>query len=321
MIYLNRIAKYLPSAVLTNHDLEKMVETSDAWIQTRTGIAQRHIAAEDETTLSMAECAARAVLNGRVDIDLVIVATMTPDQLCPGVAAPLATRLGLKNPGAFDLQAACSGAVYALAAAHGMMQTTGAQRCLVVAAEKMSSIIDYSDRTTCVLFGDGASAFLLSVEKEGWALGPWHFGSDGAGKDWITIPSGGAADPPSFSSLLARRHTLTMQGPAVFKAAITRMEESVRCCCQQASLQPEQLHALVAHQANGRILASLAQRLGLPLERCAQTLQQTGNTSAASVGIALASHMQHVPPQPGEHWMLTAFGAGAAWGSGLLTRV
>ncbi|MFU8848836.1 MAG: beta-ketoacyl-ACP synthase III [Opitutales bacterium] len=314
---------YLPEKVVTNHDMAQLVDTSDEWIRTRTGICERHFAAVGETTSDMAAAAARKAIEAagidREEIDLVIVATMTPDMPFPSTACLVQDKVGLRKITAFDVQAACSGFVYALNIASSMLQAGGYKKALVIGAEKTSPILDFQDRTTCVLFGDGASAAILATSPEPnvGILGSLG-GADGSNPTLLYQPAGGSALPASDDSIQARQHFLKMNGKEVFKLAVRVMEQVSLDILEQEGFETKDLDLIIPHQANMRIIESLAKRMKLPMERFHNNLDRFGNTSAASVGIALDEAVRTGRVKSGDLVLLVAFGAGLTWGASLL---
>lgn len=309
---------YLPERVLTNQDLEKMVETNDEWIVSRTGMKERRIARPDEYTSDMGAAAARAALAdagiGAEELDFILVATITPDYLCPSSACLIQTALGAKKAAAMDVQAACTGYIYALATAKSFVETGLCKNVLIVASEKLSSVTDYQDRSTCILFGDGASACVVSSDesKKGHVVSSICLASDGEQSDLIVIPSGGCRT--------AAQHYLKMAGNEVFKHAVRRMESACRDCLQLAELKETDISWLIPHQANIRIIDAMAKRFEhLPPERVFKTVHKYGNTSASSVGIALDELLKQEKIREGERILLTAFGGGLTWGAAILT--
>ena len=331
---MNRTAKiigtgsYLPQRVLTNCDLEKMVETSDEWIFSRTGMRERRIAGSDEFTSDMGTAAARLALTDAQlkidDIDFILVATITPDYLFPSTACIIQKNLGAKRAASVDIQAACSGYLYALAMAQSFIQSGLYNNILLIAAEKLSAFTDYQDRTTCVLFGDGASACVVSSEKreKALAVSSIHVGSDGEQAELLSVPAGGCRQPASEQTVRQREHYIQMEGNEIFKHAVRRMEYASKKCLENAGVLEGDVSWLVPHQANIRIIDAIAKRFEhLPQERIFKTLHKYGNTSASSVGIALDELRKQQDVQVGEHLLLTAFGAGLTWGAALLTVV
>ena len=314
---------YTPERVVTNDDLAKIVDTNDEWIRTRTGIQQRHFAAENEATSDLASAAAEAALAAadiaRDEIDLVVVATMTPDMPFPSTACLVQHKLGLGHVTAFDLQAACSGFVYALNVASSMLRSGAHRKALVIGAEKTSPILDFEDRTTCVLFGDGAGAVVLGLDErpETGVLGGLG-GSDGADPSLLYQPAGGSAIPASNQSIAARQHFLKMNGKEVFKLAVRVMEQASLDILDQYGFQTSDVDLIIPHQANMRIIDSLAKRMGVGIEKFHNNLDRYGNTSAASIGIALDEAFRSGRIRSGDLVLLVAFGAGLTWASTLI---
>ncbi|MEL0098628.1 MAG: beta-ketoacyl-ACP synthase III, partial [Opitutae bacterium] len=281
------IGSYGPDQVVDNEQLSKTVDTSDEWIRTRTGILERRFAGKDQTTSDLSlQAAKQALKNARVlpeEIDLVLVATITPDMAFPSTACILQHKLGLKKVACFDIEAACSGFLYALDVADAMLSSGRYRKALVIGAEKMSSIMDWEDRTTCVLFGDGAGAAVLSKEGEGPELLGFYCGADGSNPSLLCQPAGGSAMPASVESVSGRKHFLKMNGREIFKSAVRVMESSCRLLLDQNNLSIEEIDLIIPHQANMRIVESLSQRLNVPLEKFYCNLDRYGNTSAASI--------------------------------------
>lgn len=314
---------YLPEKVLTNQDLEKMVETSDEWIVTRTGMKERRIARSDEFTSDMGAAAARAAIVDAGlsvdDIDFIIVATLTPDYMFPSTACLIQSALGAKNATGVDIQAACSGFLYLLSMAKAFVESKTYKNILVIAAEKLSSITNYKDRSTCVLFGDGAAACVVSAEGKGLTIENVQLGADGSLADLIIMPAGGCRMPASCESVTENKHFIQMSGNEVFKHAVRRMEGACKACLDSLGLAETEISWLIPHQANMRIIDAIAKRFEhLPPERIFKTVQKYGNTSASSVGIALDELLKMAPLKSGEHILLTGFGAGLTWGAGVL---
>ncbi len=309
---------YLPEKVLTNYDLEKMVETSDQWITDRTGIKKRHIAAEGETTCDLAEHAARQAMEaagvGATDIDLVIVATTTADRIFPSTACLLQQRLDIHGCTAFDVQAVCTGFVYALGIADKFIRS-GSHRCaLVIGAETLSRIVDWTDRDTCVLFGDGAGAVVLSASDEPGILST-HLHADGQYKDLLST-TGGISE--GFQNNIDGSVSITMQGNEVFKMAVNTLGRIVDETLAANNMQKSDIDWLVPHQANIRIINATAKKLKMSTDHVVTTVQDHGNTSAASVPLALNEAVRDGRIQRGETLLLEAFGGGFTWGSALL---
>lgn len=314
---------YLPERVVTNDDMAQLVETSDEWIQTRTGIRQRRFAAEDEHTSHMATAAARrAIEDAGIDpseIDLILVATMTPDMPFPSTACLVQSQLNLPQCTAFDIQAACSGFVYGLNIATSMLQSGNFNKALVIGAEKLSGILDFEDRTTCVLFGDGAGAAVLGrSDTPGVGIIGGIGGADGSNPEVLCQPGGGSAIPPSANSIDQRQHFLKMNGKEIFKQAVRVMGQASTDLLEKTATDSEDLALIIPHQANLRIIDSLTKRLGVPAESVFINLQDYGNTSAASVGIALDEARRAGRIQTNDQILLVAFGAGLTWGASMV---
>ena len=309
---------YLPEKVLTNADLEKLVETSDEWIFTRTGIRERRIAAEGEFTSHMAaKAGAKALEQAGIaaeDVELIIVATITPDTLTPATACYVQRQLGAPGAVAFDISAACSGFLYAMKIAKRLISDGAFANALIIGAEKLSSFINWDDRTTCVLFGDGAGAAVLrrAAPEEGSIIAT-EMGTDGKLTHLLNIPGGGSACPITIDNAGMNLASLSMMGKEVFKHAVTRMKESAEKVIERAGLKPEDIKLVVPHQANLRIIDAIADRLSVPHERVFVNLQKYGNTSAAAVAIALDEANRSGLIQRGEHVVLVVFGAGLTW--------
>ncbi len=307
---------YLPERVLTNFDLEKMVETSDEWIRTRTGIERRHIAADDQATSDLAYHAALAAIQSAElapeDIDLVIVGTTTPDLVFPNVACLLQEKLGIRGGPAFSVEAACSGFLYGLATADQFVRGGLATRALVVGAETMSRIVDWTDRETCVLFGDGAGAVVLEASEQPGIMYT-RLGADGRYRD-LLYASSGVSTRRDASDIPALR----MKGNEVFKVAVKTLEHMVDDVLEENRLEKGQIDWLIPHQANIRIIKATAKRLQMPLERVVLTVQEHGNTSAASVPLALDAAVRDGRVRRGDLLLLEAFGGGFTWGAALV---
>ncbi|MBS1127316.1 MAG: 3-oxoacyl-[acyl-carrier-protein] synthase protein 1 [Nitrospirae bacterium] len=313
---------YVPENVITNNDLEQIVETSDEWIIERTGIRERRIANENQATSDLAYEAAhqalqRADLKPR-DIDLIIVATISGDMPFPSTACFLQQKLGAKKAAAFDLNAACSGFVYGLHIANSLIKSGVHSRILLVGAEVLSKFTDWRDRTTCVLFGDGAGAVLLEGTKEKHGIYSTHIYSDGSLSDLIYLPGGGSKNPCSRETILKKMHFMKMKGNETFKVAVRTLEELASRTLEENSLTPSQLSLLIPHQANLRIIQATAKRLDLPAEKVFINIEKYGNTSAASIPIALDEAVQSGRCRKGDYILLEAFGGGLTWASALL---
>ena len=312
------VGGHLPSKVLTNDDLAKMVDTTDDWIAARTGIRKRHIAADGETTSDLGAIAARKALDAAGltpdDIDLIVVATATPDYTFPSTATIIQQKLGITRGAGFDLQAVCSGFVFAIATADNFLVRGQFERALVIGAETFSRILDWSDRSTCVLFGDGAGAVVLERQPKSQAgdrgVKGIHLRTDGRFRDLLYVDGG-----PSTTQTVGH---LRMVGNQVFKHAVGKISESVRAAVDQAGLQISDIDWFVPHQANQRILSAVAERLGLDEYKVVSTVAEHGNTSAASVPLALAAATEDGRVKPGDLVLIEAIGGGLAWGSALI---
>jgi 3-oxoacyl-[acyl-carrier-protein] synthase-3 len=314
---------YLPERVLSNQDLEKLVETSDEWIVSRTGMKERRIARADEFTSDMGlEAAKRALEAAQISpekIDLILVATLSPDYVFPSTACLIQAQLKAVNAAALDVQAACTGYLYGLSMAKAFIESGIYQNVLLIAADKLSSIVDYKDRNTCVLFGDGASACVVSNKGAGLHIRYVSLGADGDQAELITLPAGGSRIPASAESVCANLHYLRMEGKETFKHAVRRMESAAKECLDKMGLTKKDISWLIPHQANIRIIEAIAERSELPREKVFITVDKYGNTSASSVGIALDELLRNHEISSGENIALVAFGAGLTWGSSILT--
>lgn len=314
--------KYVPERVLTNKDLEQMVETNDEWIMTRTGMKERRIAAEDQASSDLAyEASLIALRNAGItaeDLDLIIVATITPDMSFPSTACVLQDRLGAKKAAAFDLSAACSGFIYGLANASNFIATGMYKYALVIGAECLSKITDYTDRNTCILFGDGAGAVILGQAAEGRGFKSFQLGADGSGGDLLKLAGGGSRLPSSARSIEEKKHFIHMAGSEVFKFAVRIMSGAAEEALAKAGLKKEDIDLLVPHQANIRIIKSSMDRLGLPEEKCMINLHKYGNVSAASIPIALAEADEEGRLKEGDCVVLVGFGGGLTWGASVV---
>jgi len=309
---------YLPERVLTNADLEGMIDTSDEWIVARTGVRKRHIAAAGESTCDLAERAARLAIEAAgiavSDLDLIVLATTTPDRIFPSTACLLQGRLGMSRGAAFDIQAVCTGFIYALDIADKFIKCGTAQCALVVGAETFSRIIDWTDRSTCVLFGDGAGAVVIEAGKDPGVLSS-HLHSDGRFERLLHVPAGVSQ---GFQHLANGEAYVKMQGAEVFKAAVKALDQIVDEALEANNLRPADIDWLVPHQANARIIVATAKKLRLPLSRVVMTVDEHANTSAASVPLALDTAVRDGRIKRGETLLLEAFGGGFTWGATLL---
>jgi len=309
---------YLPEKVLTNHDLEKMMDTSDDWIRERTGIKRRHIAADGEATSDLALAAANEALDmagiGADDINLIIIATTTPDKVFPAVACIVQRRLGIRGCGAFDIQAACSGFVYGLDLADRYIRTGAAKNVLVIGAEILSRVTNWEDRTTAVLFGDGAGAVVLQEADEPGILST-HIHADGQYEDLLQVPQGISN---GYDVTRAGEAFIQMNGNAVFRRAVATLDSIARETLDKNNIDKHDLDWFVPHQANMRIISAAAKKLDMPMERVIVTVDEHANTSAASIPLALDVAVRDGRIKRGELLLFEAFGAGFTWGSTLL---
>lgn len=316
------IGSYLPEKVLTNADLEQMVETDNEWIITRTGIRERRIAAEGEATSDLAFNAAKSALNNAgiapEELDLIIVATTTPDFPFPSTAAVLQGRLGAVKAAAFDLQAVCTGFVYALSTADQFIRSGMYKKVLVVGAEVLSRIVDWKDRTTCILFGDGAGAVVLEAEEGEHGILSTHLHADGNQYDLLYVPGGGSRIPVSHDLVDSRQQYVKMKGNEVFRVAVTALESTAMEALEYNGMTGEDVDLLVPHQANIRILNATAKKLGLSRDRVVITVDRHGNTSSASIPLALHEAVKNDRIKDGSIVLLDAFGGGFTWGSVLI---
>lgn len=309
--------KYVPERVLTNQDLEKMVDTSDEWIRTRTGIRERHIAGPGETCCSMALAAARQALAvarlSPSDVELIIIATSSPDYLVPAVASMIQDQLGASGAPAFSLQAGCTGWVYALVTASQFIQTGGYRNALVIGTEHLSFGVDWTDRTTCVLFGDGSGAVVLEASEQPTGLLAFDLGSDGSDYDALIYPGGGGVNPTSHETIDQRLHYLRMDGRRVFKFASRVLANSVRKVITDSGLTPDDIGLIIPHQANDRIIELARRKLRVPPEKMMVNIDRYGNTSAASIPLALVDAIEEGRVKAGDRLVFAGFGAGLTW--------
>ncbi len=319
---ISAVAAYVPERILTNAELARSLDTSDEWIVTRTGIRERRIGAPGETTSSMGAEAVRRLMAktsvGPDDIDALIVATVTPDMLFPATACLIQDQLKLGRAWGFDLSAACSGFLYALTTGAQLVATGAHQRVVVVGADLMSSIIDPLDRTTAVLFGDGAGAVLLEPAEPDYGILDFYHRVDGSGRNDLLMPAGGSLLPPSAATVAARQHFLKQNGKVVFKFAVSQMVASVQTVLARHGLTPSDVALVVPHQANQRILDAVAERLCLPHERVASVLARYGNTTGATLPLALDDALAEGKIKRGDLVVFTAVGAGFTAGATLV---
>jgi len=313
---------YSPTQVLSNHDLEKLVDTNDAWITSRTGIRERRIAAAGETTSSMATIAARQALAEAElqpdELDLIICATTTPDQLIPATACLIQRNLGAHRAGAFDLNTACTGFIYGLATGAQFIQGGGAKRILVVAGETLSRFMNWEDRSTCILFGDGAAAVVLEATTQQSGVLSTVLGSRGDIEQMLTIEAGGCARPASTETIAQKAHCVRMRGNEIFKMAVRNMAQSAQQALAKAGLTTNDIRAVIPHQANERILIATRDAIGISEDRMFMNIDRHGNTGASSIPIALGEFLQSTPVDVGDHLLLVSFGGGLTWGAAVL---
>jgi 3-oxoacyl-[acyl-carrier-protein] synthase III len=314
--------KFVPEGILTNQDLERMVDTTDEWIRSRTGICERHIASPKESTSTLAIQAAQRALEvadvDPLDLDLIIVATATPDYVFPSTACLVQDALGATRAAAFDMNAACSGFIYALSTARDSIIAGTYRRVLVIGAETFSRIVNWHDRDTCVLFGDGAGAVILAGSDLPGGLLSFALGADGSGAELLIVPAGGSRHPACEDTVRQNLHSIKMNGREVFRFATRVMERASRQVAERAELKMEHVELIIPHQANGRIIQSARESLKIPAERVFSNLERYGNTSAASIPMALCEAIEEGRVQPGDHLILVGFGAGLTWGAALV---
>jgi 3-oxoacyl-[acyl-carrier-protein] synthase-3 len=307
---------YVPDTVMTNQDLAKIVDTSDEWITTRTGIKERRVLKEGASS-DMAAVATKQLLDKMgidpLEIEVVVLATVTPDYPFPSTANVVCDKVGMTNAFGFDVMAACSGFIYALSTASQFIETGRYKKVLVIGVDKMTSIIDYEDRTTCVIFGDGAGAVLLEPNDEGLGIQDFILRSDGSGRKYLIQPAGGSANPPSHATVDERLHFVKQEGKQVFKFAVTNMAEVSAEIMEKNNLSSEDVDWLVPHQANLRIIDATADRMGLPKEKVMINIQKYGNTTAATLPLCLWDYENRL--KKGDNLILSAFGGGFTWGA------
>jgi len=313
---------YVPERILTNRELEKIVETSDEWIRTRTGIGERRIAAPEEATSDMATNAALAAMSqagvSAEQIDLIIVATVTPDMFFPATACWVQKKLGAVRAACFDVSAACSGFIYAMEIAQQFISNHVYNTVLIIGADKLSSIVDWSDRNTCVLFGDGAGAAILRNRGASHGVIATHMGSDGEFTDILFMPGGGSRCPITSANVDQKLNTIKMLGKETYKQAVTAMSDAADRALESAGLKYEDIACVIPHQANMRIIEAIAHRMGLPVEKFYVNLEKYGNTSAGAVAIALDEAHRNGRFKIGDYILLVAFGGGLTWASSVI---
>ena len=316
---ITAVGAYVPDEVLSNADLEQMVDTSDDWISTRTGISERRILKDKPTSFMAIQAAKNLIERSSIDpktIDLVLVSTATPDMLIAATAAHVATEIGATNAFGYDLQAACSGFLYGMSTAAAYVSSGRYQRVLLVGADKMSSIIDYSDRTTCIIFGDGAGAVLFEPNEEGLGFQDEYFRSDGVGREHLYIKAGGSMLPASAETVSNGQHFLRQDGKTVFKFAVSNMADAATKVMERNELAADDIDFFVPHQANKRIIDATAQRTGVDPEKVLSNISSYGNTTAATLPLILSDFEYRF--QKGDNLMFAAFGGGFTWGAAWL---
>ncbi|HET9326545.1 MAG TPA: beta-ketoacyl-ACP synthase III [Candidatus Eisenbacteria bacterium] len=313
---------YVPDAILSNYDLEKMVDTSDEWIRERTGILERRIAAPDQASSDLAvEASKRALQMAGLepnDVDQIILATTSPDRYLPSCACTVQQKLGATRAAAYDIYAACTGFVFGMGLARAVVGSGLADTVLLIGVETLTRIVDFKDRNTCVLFGDGAGAAIMRPCKAGEGLLATDMHSDGQLGDVLEIAAGGSRLPASEETVRDRKHFISMRGKKLFPFAVRSMEESLRTVLDQAGLTPDDLDLVIPHQANRRILDAVRERLGVPEEKMVVNIERYGNTSSASIPISLDEVVRAGRVKPGDCVGLAAFGGGATWGASLI---
>jgi 3-oxoacyl-[acyl-carrier-protein] synthase-3 len=311
----------LPEKVLTNEELAQQMETSDEWIRERTGIRQRYIASPEESTATLATEAALNALKvanlNPADVQLIIVSTSSPEHLFPATACLVQDRIGASRAGAFDLLAACTGFIYALNMATQAIRTGSIRNAVVIGAETLSRLVDWKDRGTCILFGDGAGAFVLQAGEEPAGIVSAVMRSDGSGADLLSLPAGGSRMPASAETVMNGQHYIHMKGREVFRFATRVMAQATKEAVQKAQLGLEDVHLIIPHQANQRIIEAAMRGLDLPMERCMSNVEYYGNTSTASIPIAACEAVQQGRLQGGDWVAFVGFGAGLTWGAAL----
>jgi 3-oxoacyl-[acyl-carrier-protein] synthase-3 len=319
---ISAVGAYVPERIMTNADIEKIVDTSDEWIRTRTGIKERRIAAADEHTSDMGAKAAEIALERAEvlpeEVDLIIVATLTPNMLFPSTACLVQQKIGAAKAAAFDLEAACSGFIYALEIGQQFIMTRTYDTVLVIGAEKLSSIIDWQDRNTCVLFGDGAGAAVLQNRENTHGLLTVCMGADGSKAGLLSMPGGGSQIPASVESVNNRLHYLRMDGKETFKNAVNAMCMAAREALTRCDLEISQIKCIIPHQANQRIISAVGDRLKAREDQVFVNVDKYGNTSAASVAIALDEAVQTGRIERGDLILMVVFGAGLTWGAAII---
>ena len=321
-VEITGLGSYLPERILTNHDLEQMVDTSDEWITQRTGIKERRLAAQNQATSDLAVAAAREALKqagmAPEQVDAIICATCTPDYLFPATACLVQAALGAENAVCYDVEAACSGFVFALAQGAAMVAAGVLENAVIIGAETLSRFTDYDDRRSCILFGDGAGAAVLSKSRNGGEVIYCELGADGCRPELMIIPAGGARLPTSRETADRRDHFIKLEGREVFRYAVNKLGELVLRIPEETGIPLEDIKLIIPHQSNDRIIRSVCERAGIPEQKAYMNIDRVGNTSAASIPIALDEAVQRGRIQRGDLVLLLAFGGGVTWGSILL---
>lgn len=314
---ITAVGGYVPEKILTNKDLEKMVDTTDEWIQTRTGIKERHILENGRATSDMAVIAVNELLKKRgisaMDIDMVICATITGDLIFPATANIVCDKIGAKNAWGFDLAAACSGFLFALETGSKFIESGKYKKVIVIGGDKMSAILDYTDRNTCIIFGDGTGAVLLEPNEEGLGICDSILRTDGSGREFLHQKAGGSLKPPTIETINAREHYVYQEGKTVFKFAVTNMAEVSKEIMDRNDLRPEDIDFLVAHQANKRIIDATADRMGIGSDKVLMNIQRYGNTTNGTLPLLLWDFEKQL--KKGDNLILSTFGGGFTWGS------
>ncbi len=319
---ISSLGTYVPERVVTNKDLEKIVNTNDEWIRTRTGIQQRHYVEPGTPTSVLAAAAARQCLERRGiaadELDVIIVATVTPDMFFPATACLVQEKVKASRAWGFDISAACSGFVYALSMGAQFVESGRHQKVMVIGADVMTSILDYTDRTTCVLFGDAAGAVLLEPAEDGSGLIDYYHEVDGSGAHYLNMPAGGSALPPSHATVDRKQHYIRQEGQHVFKYAVRKFAEASRHLLERNQLSTDQIDCFLAHQANIRIIEAAQERLGLPDSKVVKNIHEYGNTTAATIPLAMATGLRQGKLKAGDLALLAAVGAGFTVGTALV---
>jgi len=318
--YISGIGSYLPSQILTNKDLEKIVDTTDEWIVTRTGIKQRYIAAKEQTTSDLAAKAALSAIEDAEissdEIDMIIVATFTPDMMLPSTAAKVQKNIGAKNASAFDISAACSGFIYGLSIAQQFILSGAMKNILVVGAETITKYVNWKDRNTCVLFGDGAGAAVVSQNSNGSKILGSHLGADGSPpREWLMLPGSGSVNGYDENAVNGKKNFIAMNGKEIFKFSINILPSIITTVVENYGMSIKDIDLIIPHQANRRIIESAAKRLNIPIEKFYMNIERCANTSAASIPIAMVDARRENRVKKGDIIILAGFGAGLTWGS------